>query len=67
MWKILQNKPGERQRKKAKEELIKANRNYVPKSKLTNSNTNNKKKQLLFPLKTSPERSQKLIVVFVIL
>ena len=30
MWKIL-NKPGERQRKKAKEELIKANRNYVPK------------------------------------
>ena len=37
------------------------------KSKLTNSNTNNKKKQLLFPLKTSPERSQKLVVVFVIL
>ena len=31
MWKILQNKPGERQRKKAKEELIKANRNYEPK------------------------------------
>ena len=64
MWKILQNKPGERQRKKVKEELIEI---MYQKSKLTNNNTTNKKKQSLFPLKNSPVRPPKLVVVFVIL